>query len=149
MPVRQNGDEMGAEQENPVVILDAAESWDLLAASGLGRLAVSVADQPEIFPINYLAHDGVVLFRTAQGSKLVSLTINRHVALETDGYTAEAAWSVIVKGTARSLQRDIDIEAAKKLPLPSWIPTIKYIFVEITPELITGRRFTRGPEPWR
>jgi nitroimidazol reductase NimA-like FMN-containing flavoprotein (pyridoxamine 5'-phosphate oxidase superfamily) len=140
---------MYADQENPVVILDAAESWDLLAASELGRLAVSVGDQPEIFPINYLAHDGVILFRTAQGSKLVSLTINRHVALETDGFTAEAAWSVIVKGTARTLQREIDIEVAKKLPLHSWIPTIKYIFVEITPEQITGRRFARGPEPWR
>ncbi|WP_426297658.1 pyridoxamine 5'-phosphate oxidase family protein [Arthrobacter sp. R-11] len=140
---------MSTDQENPVVILDAAESWDLLAGSELGRLAVSVGDQPEIFPINYLAHDGVVLFRTAQGSKLVSLTINRNVALETDGYTDNAAWSVIVKGTARALQHEVDIETAKKLPLHSWIPTIKYIFVEITPQQISGRRFARGPEPWR
>ncbi|WP_245413263.1 pyridoxamine 5'-phosphate oxidase family protein [Arthrobacter celericrescens] len=140
---------MQADQEHPVVILDAAESWDLLAGSELGRLAVSVGDQPEIFPINYLAHDGVVLFRTAQGSKLVSLTINRYVALETDGYTADTAWSVVVKGTARALDRDIDIDVAAKLPLHSWIPTIKYVFVEITPDQITGRRFARGPEPWR
>ncbi len=140
---------MSADQENPVVTLDATESWDLLAGSELGRLAVSVGDQPEIFPINYLAHDGVVLFRTAQGSKLVSLTINRNVALETDGYTDNDAWSVIVKGTARALQHEVDIEIAKKLPLHSWIPTIKYVFVEITPEQISGRRFARGPEPWR
>lgn len=115
---------MGADMENPVVVLDAAESWDLLAASELGRLAVSVGDQPEIFPINYLAHEGVVIFRTTQGHKLVSLTINRHVALETDGYTAAAAWGDIVKGTARALEREIDIDVATTLPLHSWIPTI-------------------------
>lgn len=140
---------MIADQEHPVVILDEAESWELLTASELGRLAVSVGNQPEIFPVNYLAHDGVVLLRTAQGSKLVSLTINRQVALETDGYTDTDAWSVIVKGTAKALQQQSDIEAAKKLPLQSWIPTIKYVFVEITPEEITGRRFARGPEPER
>ncbi|MBT8163573.1 MULTISPECIES: pyridoxamine 5'-phosphate oxidase family protein [Arthrobacter] len=140
---------MGADQENPVVVLGAARSWDLLAGLEFGRLAVSVGDQPEIFPINFLAHDGVVLFRTAQLSKLVSLTINRYVALETDGFIADATWSVIMKRTAGSLQREIDIEALTRLPLRSWIPTIKYIFIEITPEQITGSRFARGPEPWR
>lgn len=140
---------MFADQENPVVILDEAESWELLAASELGRLAVSVGEQPEIFPVNYLVHNGVVLFRTAQGSKLVSLTINRHVALEADGYTEDTAWSVIVKGTARALEDEDEIEAATKLPLHSWIPTVKYVFVEIAPEEVTGRRFARGPEPWR
>lgn len=140
---------MIADQENPVVVLDAAESWELLAGSELGRLAVSVGDQPEIFPVNYLAHDGVVLLRTAQGSKLVSLTINRNVALETDGYTDNDAWSVIVKGKARALQDEAEVDAARKLPLQSWIPTIKYVFVEITPDEVTGRRFARGPEPER
>jgi len=140
---------MMPDQENPVLDLGPAESWDLLAGSELGRLAVSVGDQPEIFPINYLAHDGVVLFCTAQGSKLVNLTINRHVALETDGYTEEFAWSVIVHGTSRSLRTGTEIEAAARLPLHSWIPTLKYIFVEITPQKITGRRFVRGPSPER
>jgi uncharacterized protein len=138
---------MMPDQDHPVLDLDAAESWDLLAGSDLGRLAVSVGDYPEIFPINYLAHDGVVLFRTAQGSKLVNLTINRRVALETDGYTDDFAWSVIVHGTARSLRTGAEIEAASRLPLHSWIPTPENIYVEITPQKITGRRFARGPEP--
>ncbi|MCG2622452.1 pyridoxamine 5'-phosphate oxidase family protein [Arthrobacter sp. I2-34] len=137
------------DQENPVTDLDQTESWDLLAGSDLGRLAVSVGDQPEIFPINYLAHDGVVLFCTAQGSKLVNLTINRRVALEIDGYTDEYAWSVIVHGTARTLESGTEIEAAAQLPMHSWIPTLKYVFVEIAPQKITGRRFALGPAPER
>jgi nitroimidazol reductase NimA-like FMN-containing flavoprotein (pyridoxamine 5'-phosphate oxidase superfamily) len=136
-------------QEDPVLELGPTESWNLLAGSELGRLAVSVGDIPEIFPINYLAHDGVVLFCTAEGSKLVNLTINRHVALETDGFTDYFAWSVIVHGTAEILQDAIETEAAAKLPLKSWIPTLKYVFVTITPEKITGRRFARGPAPER
>src|SRR6478735_235214 len=80
-----------AYQEHPVLELGPTESWNLLAGSELGRLAVSVGDVPEIFPINYLAHNGVVLFCTAEGSKLVNLTINRNVALETDGFTDDFA----------------------------------------------------------
>ena len=30
-----------------------------------------------------------------------------------------------------------------------WIPTLKYVYVRITPTLITGRRFERLPEPER
>jgi nitroimidazol reductase NimA-like FMN-containing flavoprotein (pyridoxamine 5'-phosphate oxidase superfamily) len=140
---------MMPDQEHPVLELGPTDSWNLLAASELGRLAVSVGDIPEIFPINYLAHDGVVLFCTAEGSKLVNLTINRHVVLETDGFTDDFAWSVIVHGTAEVLQEGVETEAAAKLPLKSWIPTVKYVFVTITPEKITGRRFARGPAPER
>ncbi|MET4622767.1 hypothetical protein ABIE18_004246 [Arthrobacter sp. 2762] len=102
MTVGENGDVVAADEEMPVLLQDAAESWDLFGASKLGRLAANVGVQPEIFPINYPEH-------------------------------TDAAWSVIVKGTVHSRQREIDIEGAKMLPLHSWIPTIKYIFVEITP----------------
>ena len=115
---------MKPDQEHPVQELGPTESWNLLAGSELGRLAVSVGDIPEIFPINYLAHDGVVLFCTAEGSKLVNLTIKRHVALETDGFTEDLAWRVIVHGTAKILQHSVETEAAAKLTLQSWIPTV-------------------------
>ncbi|MDP5225823.1 MULTISPECIES: pyridoxamine 5'-phosphate oxidase family protein [Arthrobacter] len=140
---------MALDQDHPVEDLEPADSWALLAASELGRLAVSVGDIPEIFPINYYLHDRQVIFKTAQGSKLVHLTINRNVVLEADGYDDETAWSVIVKGTAKTIQDTELIEAARKLPLPSWIPTVKYLYVQITPHTISGRRFARGPETWQ
>src|SRR4029453_4860017 len=56
MTVGENGDVVAAGEEMPVLLQDAAESWDLFGASKLGRLAANVGVQPEIFPINYPEH---------------------------------------------------------------------------------------------
>ena len=60
----------------------------------MNLIALSVADQPEIFPINYAVQNGTFVFRTAQGTKLAALTINEAVALEIDGYDGDSGWSV-------------------------------------------------------
>jgi uncharacterized protein len=129
--------------------LDSEECWQLLRSSSLGRLAVSVGDEPDIYPVNFVASDGTVLFRTAEGTKLLELTVNKRVAFETDGVGRDEAWSVVVKGTARALEKQSEIDAANELPLRPLIPTLKYVFVEITPTRVTGRRFPLGPEPER
>ncbi|HEY0258373.1 MAG TPA: pyridoxamine 5'-phosphate oxidase family protein, partial [Lacisediminihabitans sp.] len=89
------------------------------------------------------------LFRTAEGTKLLELTINSAIAFETDSYTDTEAWSVVVKGTAKTLVHQEDIDAADLLPLTPWIPTLKYIYVRIVPTEISGRRFLLGSEPER
>ena len=104
---------------------------------------------PRSFPSITSQTKALLLFCTAEGSKLVNLTINRHVAFETDGFTEDFAWSVIVHGTAEILPNGAETEAATKLLQHSWIPTVKYVFVAITPEKVTGRRFARGPAPDR
>jgi len=135
--------------ESAVRVLSELECWHLLDGASFGRLAVSVRNQPEIFPLNYYADDRTVLFRTSEGTKLLELTINALVAFEGDGYTDTEAWSVVVKGTARVLESQSEIFAADQLPLTPWIPTLKYVYVRIEPTEITGRRFERGPEPER
>ena len=55
----------------PITILSAHESWNLLTGVALGRLVTSVDGQPEIFPVNYVVQHHTVLFRTAEGTKLV------------------------------------------------------------------------------
>jgi hypothetical protein len=42
-----------------------------------------------------------------------------------------------------------EIEEANELPLRPLVPTLKYIYVEVTPTEVTGRRFHLGPEPER
>lgn len=135
--------------ENPVEILSEEACWELLLSSSLGRLALSVGDEPEIFPVNFVAVDKRLIFRTAEGTKLLELTVNDRVAFETDGVGRDEAWSVVVKGTARVLDKEWEIVAANQLPLRPLIPTLKYNFVEIAPVAVTGRRFTLGPEPER
>ena len=61
---------------NPVLELDEEQSWKLLDATKHGRLVVSVAGEPDIFPVNYLTSDRKVYLRTAPGNKLAQLTIN-------------------------------------------------------------------------
>ena len=70
--------------DDEVTILPERECWDLLAGVALGRVVTSVGGQPEIFPVNYLVQGRTVLFRTAEGTKLVSTAINNRVLFEVD-----------------------------------------------------------------
>ncbi|MES2092548.1 MAG: pyridoxamine 5'-phosphate oxidase family protein [Actinomycetota bacterium] len=129
--------------------LSEAECWSLLEGALLGRLAVSVDNQPQIFPVNFLAVGRTILFRTAEGTKLLHLTINSRVAFESDFASDTDAWSVVVTGRAGAIESQREIFEADQLPLVPWIPTLKYIYVRIVPTGISGRRFQRAPEPER
>ena len=133
----------------PVTILSASESWDLLASVALGRLVTSVQGQPEIFPVNFVVQRRTVLFRTAEGTKLVSAAINKSVLFEADDHDAAEGWSVIVKGMARMLHTDEEIKEAEQAQLLPWTATLKLHWVRVLPVSVTGRRFRFGPEPDR
>jgi nitroimidazol reductase NimA-like FMN-containing flavoprotein (pyridoxamine 5'-phosphate oxidase superfamily) len=139
-------DEVDATQ-NPVQILTEEQCWDALLSASLGRLAVAVGGVLDIFPVNFVAADRRLLFRTAAGTKLLELTVNSTVAFETDGVGRDEAWSVVVHGTARALDTQREMDDAAALPLRPLIPTLKPTFVEIVATTITGRRFPLGPEP--
>ncbi len=130
-------------------MLDDDGCWEHLGRHELGRLVTHVGDVLDIFPVNYVVDDGEIVFRTAQGSKLVELTVNDEVLFEVDDYTDDAAWSVVVRGHARALDSSTEVEAADGLGLKPWIPTLKYVYVRITPQSLSGRAFGRGPEPDR
>jgi len=138
---------MDTDAERPIELHGEDECWELLHSSSLGRLGVSVGNEPNIYPVSFLAAEQRLLFRTSPGTKLAELTVNSQVAFEIDGFEADEAWSVVVKGTARALDRQSDIDAADVLSLRSIIPTLKYVYVEITPHEVTGRRFKVGQEP--
>ena len=129
--------------------LSEEECWNLLSRRELGRLAVAVEGKPDIFPVNYVTDGPRVLFRTAPGSKLADLALNPDVAFEVDEYDEMSAESVVLRGVAERLELQREIDAADALALTSWIPTLKYRWVRISPTSITGRRFQRGPEPDR
>ncbi|WP_081485427.1 pyridoxamine 5'-phosphate oxidase family protein [Mycobacterium xenopi] len=88
-----------------------------------------------------------VLFRTAEGTKLVSAAINNRVLFEADDHNVAEGWSVIVKGTARMLRTKEEIEEAERAQLLPWTATLKQHYVRILPISVTGRRFHFGPEP--
>ena len=138
-----------SEQTQPVSILSETESWQLLSSVSLGRLVTSVDGEPAIFPVNFVVQHRTVLFRTAEGTKLVSAAINRNVLFEADDHGVTEGWSVIVKGQARILHSDEDIDEAERAQLLPWIATVKQHYVRVRPLSITGRRFAFGSEPDR
>jgi len=130
-------------------VLGEDECWRMLARTDVGRLAVSVSGEPQIFPVNFVIDNRSVLFRTAEGTKLASLAVSARVAFEVDGFDAATgeAWSVVVRGAAKMLDKLNDVYAAQELPLFSWEATPKPVFVRITPRAITGRRVIAARAP--
>ena len=123
--------------------LPDAECWRLVRCADVGRLAVSITDHPDIFPINFIVDSGTVVFRTGAGTKLAAAVLGRGVAFEVDGYDPNAgqAWSVVIKGRAREIENMVEYFAAEDLPLFPWHASPKPNLVRIEPDVITGRRF--------
>lgn len=134
---------------NPVLELNDEQSWRLLEGTRHGRLVVSVAGEPDIFPVNYVSSNGKLYLRTAPGNKLAQLTINSAVLFEADGILSEEAWSVILRGKARVLSNSAELAAVEELGLKSWVPTLKDFYVEIEPDSVSGRHFQLGDQPER
>ena len=132
-------------------ILSTDSCWSLLRASEVGRLAVSISDHPDIFPVNFIVDHGTVVFRTAIGTKLAATVMGVAVAFEADGYDPDegTAWSVVVKGRAAEVAGSPEIFDALDLPLFPWHAAPKHHYVRIEPDHISGRSFhIVDPETW-
>lgn len=128
--------------------LSESECWELLRANeqhggGVGRLAVAIANHPDIFPVNYVADHGSIVFRTSEGTKLAASVLGAAVAFEIDGYDpiGGEAWSVVIKGHAVEINQIHGRFDAADLPLFPWHTGPKHRVVRIVPEQTTGRRF--------
>ncbi len=138
-----------AVSDEPVTILSEDECWELLSSVALGRLVTCVASRAEIFPVNFVVQRPALLFRTAEGTKLSSVVVNKHVVFEADGHSLDEGWSVIVQGTAEVLSTSAEINEADRAGLRPWVATLKLRYVRIHASTISGRRFRFGPEPDR
>lgn len=126
--------------DDVVSVLSTEQAWAFLASQEIGRLAYRLADEVHITPVNFAVDGGRLVFRTAEGSKLLGVTMHKNVALEVDEFDRRRATSVIVRGTARHLH-DSEADAVASVPLYPWVPTEKYELVAIEVEEITGRTF--------
>ncbi len=110
-------------------ILGTDECWELFRTHEVGRLAVSITNHPDIFPLNYAVDGETIVWRTAPGTKLAAAVLGTAVAFEIDGW--------------------LDKDRAERLPLFPWNAAPKFEFVRIVPEEVSGRRFhVTGHESW-
>lgn len=123
------------------------ECWDMLREHEFGRLAFRLVDELHITPINYAVDHDTLLFRTAEGSKLLAVEMGGEVAFEIDDFAGDEAASVVVRGRAIHLD-EREAHRAEQLPLRAWVDAHKYDVVEIVPTEVTGRRFTLS-RPWQ
>ena len=126
--------------------LTSEQCWEMLREEEFGRLAYRLVDEIHITPINYAIESGSVLFRTAEGNKLLAVVMGADVAFEIDRYDEDSARSVVVRGTARLLPEDEE-RRAENIALRPWVPTLKYNVVAIEPKVVSGRAFELS-RPW-
>jgi nitroimidazol reductase NimA-like FMN-containing flavoprotein (pyridoxamine 5'-phosphate oxidase superfamily) len=122
--------------------LSRADALGLLAGESIGRVGVTVGALPAILPVNYGMLDGMIVFRTAPGTKLSAAVQEAVVAFEVDHADshARAGWSVLVVGHARRITDAELLERVRALELRPWAPGQRDHFVQISPEMVTGRR---------
>lgn len=132
---------------SPVSAIPVEDCWRMLHDEEFGRLAFHLADEVHIVPINYAVDaERRLVFRTAEGSKLLGLTMNADVAFEIDEFTETEARSVVVRGRARTLEGH-ESDETEELPLRPWVDTAKYNVIVIEPDEVTGRHFELT-RPW-
>lgn len=127
-------------EENPVTELTDAECWEALRGSAFGRLAYRLGEEVGIVPVNAVVDGDRLVFRTAEGSKLLGLHMSDAVAFEVDEVTDATATSVVARGRACVLE-GTEEERAELLHVSPWSTTWKGTFVAIDVTELTGRRF--------
>lgn len=128
------------------IAIRTRESWDLLAATNVGRMACSQGALPSIRVMNHIVDDGLIIVHTRLHS-LEGTQIQRWqpagvvVAYQTDSINAErqCGWSVVVTGLARPVT-DLELITRYAARMRPWISQPMDTFVSITAEIISGTR---------
>jgi uncharacterized protein len=129
------------DDRNIMEVLTEEECWQHLESQHIGRLVVSIAGEPDIFPVNYVVHERSVVFLTAEGTKLAGAVLGLSAAFEIDAADPlfHTGWSVILRGRAEEVEKLDDIMEMESLPLQPWARGPKRHYVRIT-GTVTGRR---------
>jgi nitroimidazol reductase NimA-like FMN-containing flavoprotein (pyridoxamine 5'-phosphate oxidase superfamily) len=114
-------------------------------SSFVGRGAFVHDGRPMILPANYLLDGESIYIRTVGGTMLSSLD-GTDVAFEVDDSRpqAHAGWSVVVQGSARSVNDADEIEWLERGPLRSWAWRGADHWVRMSIETASGRRLPEG-----
>ena len=139
-------DDPGADGARRLETLDRDECLALLTHEGfLGRLGVVVDGRPEIFPVNYIADSGAVVFCTAEGTKLNAVRQGSPVSFEVDDHNPlhHAGWSVVVRGPAVVVTDPGELARLRGGPLRPWVRGARANWVRIEIVEISGRRLPR------
>lgn len=133
--------------------MDEAECLRLIAPGGIGRLCFAGRFDLTVLPVNYVLHEGTIVFRTAPGGTTevdlrVGIGVSHaeyRVAFEVDDFDAETrtGWSVLVQGPAHHVDSGNERADAEAAGLETWAGSNRDHFIRIRPTRVTGRRIQR------
>ena len=123
------------------VELDAPACLRLLAGCGIGRVVFTDNALPAAQPVNYLLHDGEVVFRTRNGTKLAAATRHTVVGFEVDEIDpgTRTGWSVLGIGQAYEVQDRSRLAALAALLPDPWAPGHDAHTIAVPLTRLTGR----------
>lgn len=117
------------------------ECMKLLLSRSVGRIAFIDNGLPEVRPVNYRFHEGMVVLRTGYGPMLDAVHLKAVVfeidAIDPDYHTG---WSVVVHGKGEEVWRPEELREMRRLPLRPWAPGTREHYLRVVPTEITGRR---------
>jgi uncharacterized protein len=123
-----------------------------VATQRVGRLAVMVDHYPQVFCVNYVLDDFVVVFRTHLGSTLLGAH-HANIGFEVDhlDHDARSGWSVLIQGMAEDVTdrtKDATTDRSSRLDVAPWAPGDKPRILRVIPARVTGREIVAGDELW-
>jgi nitroimidazol reductase NimA-like FMN-containing flavoprotein (pyridoxamine 5'-phosphate oxidase superfamily) len=131
---------------NGLEVMTRSECLDLLGRGAVGRVGISKAALPAVFPVNYWFDGEVIFIKTGAESALLSVALDDEVvAFEIDEVDQfeHTGWSVLVTGLANAVPIPDESESTAA-PIPRWAPGEGDAIVALTPSFVSGRRIVSG-----
>ena len=122
--------------------ISPARCQELLESQSVGRIAWQAADGPQILPVTYAWHNGMIIFRTSPYGVLSELIRPTAVAMEIDelDQVHRRGWSVVVQGLAQGVaEPDQLVRMWTEGSVVPWAAGVRNVFIQITPHKLTGR----------
>jgi len=132
--------------------LSDAESLDLLASGGLGRLVYNGPSGPMALPVAYRVHEGSIVLGTwdpvlfDEDLRTGIAHAEYQVAVEADQIDVKAreGWFVLVRGAAHHLDTEAERAPFIDAGLEPWVEGVPAHFIRVNPTSIWGNRTRRA-----
>lgn len=126
--------------ESPIDHLSDEESWGIIQANQIGRIASARDGAPDIYPVTYVVHNWKIYFRTGVESRLRKETDGRVVAFEADTQIERHFSSTVALGVVKTLTSEEAARVLDQLPIVEFAPDRDYVWMELVPTEVRGRR---------
>lgn len=127
--------------------LSRQECLRLLGSVPVGRIIYTRQALPAVDLVNFVLHEGDIVFKTDAGGKLGAAVRGAVVAFEADSlnYERQTGWSVTVVGQCLAVTDPGVIERLRGTGISPCAPGEREHFVRIPPSIVNGRLLAGQP----